>query len=74
MTTSLDLLRPAKAVVGLDLKGDAIWAGQAGEAALLIVAQLDEVLNLAGRIGLAFDRVLDMPNNNYVLILRQVRD
>ncbi len=33
--------------------------------------QLEDVLAFADRIGLGFERVLDMPNNNCSLILRQ---
>jgi SAM-dependent methyltransferase len=35
------------------------------------VRQLEDVLALADTHGLQFDRVLDMPNHNYSLILRQ---
>jgi len=37
------------------------------------VRQLEDVVALADTRGLALDRVVDMPNNNYSLVLRRVR-
>jgi len=35
------------------------------------VRRLEDVRALVERVGLGFERILDMPNNNYALILRQ---
>jgi hypothetical protein len=37
------------------------------------VRQLEDVIALAESCGLTHDRVVDMPNNNYSLVLRRVR-